>query len=97
MEIFQDGNKVVVRSELSGTQRGPFIGFPAKNRTMTIQTIDIHEFNDGKIIRTWHSKPPDQNTSLKLGETAARRSFCFRLTVQKDQMLWRTRNTLGTA
>jgi len=55
-EILQDGNKVVVRSELTGTQRGPFMGFPAKNRTMTIQTIDIHEFNDGKIIRTWHSE-----------------------------------------
>jgi hypothetical protein len=23
---------------------------------MTIQTIDIHELNDGKIIRTWHSE-----------------------------------------
>jgi len=40
-EILQDGNKVVVRSELTGTQRAPFMGFPAKNRTMTIQTIDI--------------------------------------------------------
>jgi steroid delta-isomerase-like uncharacterized protein len=56
VEILQDGNKVVVRSELTGTQRAPFMGFPAKNRTMTIQTIDIHEFNDGKIIRTWHSE-----------------------------------------
>jgi steroid delta-isomerase-like uncharacterized protein len=55
-EILQDGNKVIVRSELTGTQRGPFMGFPAKNRKMTIQTIDIHEFKDGKIIRTWHTE-----------------------------------------
>jgi steroid delta-isomerase-like uncharacterized protein len=55
-EILQDGNKVVVRSELTGTQRAPFMGFPAKNRRMTIQTIDIHEFKDGKILRTWHSE-----------------------------------------
>jgi steroid delta-isomerase-like uncharacterized protein len=55
-EILQDGNKVVVRSELTGTQRAQFMGFPAKNRRMAIQTIDIHEFEDGKIVRTWHSE-----------------------------------------
>jgi steroid delta-isomerase-like uncharacterized protein len=55
-EILRDGNKVVVRSELTGTHRGPFTGFPAKNRKVTIQTIDIHEFRDGRIIRTWHSE-----------------------------------------
>jgi steroid delta-isomerase-like uncharacterized protein len=55
-EILRDGNKVIVRSELTGTQQAPFMGFPAKNRAMSIQTIDIHEFKDGKIIRTWHTE-----------------------------------------
>jgi steroid delta-isomerase-like uncharacterized protein len=55
-EILRDGNKVVVRSELTGTHQAPFMGFAAKNRTVTIQTIDIHEFKDGRIIRTWHSE-----------------------------------------
>jgi steroid delta-isomerase-like uncharacterized protein len=55
-EILQDGNKVIVRSEITGTQRAPFMGFPAKNRKMTIQAIDIHEFKDGKIVRTWHTE-----------------------------------------
>lgn len=55
-EILRDGNKVMVRSELTGTQKAPFMGFPAKNRKVTIQTIDIHEFKDGRIIRTWHSE-----------------------------------------
>ena len=32
------------------------MGFPAKNRKVTIQTIDIHEFKYGRIIRTWHSE-----------------------------------------
>jgi len=49
-DILRDGNKVVVRSELTGTQKAPFMGFPTKNRKMTIQTIDIHEFKDGKIV-----------------------------------------------
>ena len=55
-EILQDGNKVIIRSEITGTQRGPFMGFPAKNRKMTIQAIDIHEVKDGKIVRTWHTE-----------------------------------------
>lgn len=55
-EVLQDGNKVIVRSEISGTQRNALMGFPAKNRRMAIQAIDIHEFKDGKILRTWHTE-----------------------------------------
>ena len=55
-EVLQDGNKVIVRSEIAGTQRNAFMGFPAKNRKMVIQAIDIHEFKDGKILRTWHTE-----------------------------------------
>jgi predicted ester cyclase len=55
-EVLQDGNKVVVRSEISGTQAQPFMGIPATNRKLIIQAIDIHEFKDGKIIRTWHTE-----------------------------------------
>ena len=53
-EILQDGSKVIVRSENSGTHQAAFMDFPAKNRKLTIQAIDIHEFKDGKIVRTWH-------------------------------------------
>jgi len=62
-EILQDGNKVIVRSEITGTQRETFMGFPAKNRTMTIQAVDIHEFKDQKIVRTWHTE--DWMTGLR--------------------------------
>ena len=55
-DILQDGDKVVVRADMTGTQRAAFLGFPSKNRTMTIQVVDIHEFNDGKIVRTWHTE-----------------------------------------
>ena len=55
-DILQDGNKVIVRSEISGTQKAPFMGSPSKNRKLLIQAIDIHEFKDGKIVRTWHSE-----------------------------------------
>ena len=55
-DVLQDGNKVIVRSKISGTHRGALMGFPAKNRKMSIQAIDIHEFKDGKIVRTWHTE-----------------------------------------
>jgi len=55
-DMIQDGNKVVVRSEITGTHKAAFIGFPAKNGKLAIQAIDIREFRDGKIARTWHSE-----------------------------------------
>ncbi len=62
-EILQDGNKVIVRSEITGTQEKAFRGFPSKNRKMAMQAVDIHEFKDGKIIRTWHTE--DWMTGLR--------------------------------
>ena len=56
LDMLQDGNKVTVRSEISGTHKSALMGFPAKGRKLAIQAIDIHEFRDGKIIRTWHSE-----------------------------------------
>ncbi len=55
-DVLQDGDKVIVRAEMTGTQRETFMGFPAKSRKMNIQVVDIHEFKDRKIVRTWHTE-----------------------------------------
>ena len=55
-DVLRDGSKVIVRSTISGTQRGTFAGIPARNRRLSIQAIDIHEFRNGKIVRTWHTE-----------------------------------------
>ena len=55
-DILQDGNKVVVRAAMEGTQKESFMHFPSKNRKMHIHVVDIHEFKDGKIVRTWHTE-----------------------------------------
>ena len=55
-DILQEGDKVVVRARMTGTQKEAFMGFPSKNRKMDIQVVDIHEFKDGKIVRTWHTE-----------------------------------------
>ena len=62
-DILQDGNKIVVRAEMAGTQKEAFIGFLSKGRKMAIQVVDIHEFKDGKIVRTWHTE--DWMTGLR--------------------------------
>jgi steroid delta-isomerase-like uncharacterized protein len=55
-DIIQEGQKVVVRSTITGTQAKEFKGFPSKNRRIRMQAIDIHEFKDGRIAHTWHSE-----------------------------------------
>jgi len=62
-DILQEGNKVVVRARMAGTQKEAFMGFPSKDRKLDIQVVDIHEFKDGKIIRTWHTE--DWMTGLR--------------------------------
>ncbi len=53
-DIIDAGDKVVVRSTLSGTQAAPFAGFASKGKAFSVMAIDIHQFKDGKVIKTWH-------------------------------------------
>jgi steroid delta-isomerase-like uncharacterized protein len=53
-DIIDAGDKVVVRSTLSGTQAAAFAGFPSKGKSFSVMAIDIHQFKDGKVIKTWH-------------------------------------------
>ena len=62
-DMLQDGDKVVVRSTIRGTHRGALFGMPAKGRRLSIQAIDIHQIQNGKIVRTWHTE--DWMTGLR--------------------------------
>ena len=62
-DVLQDGDKVVVRSTITGTHRGTLFGMPAKGRRLSIQAVDIHEIRNGKIVRTWHTE--DWMTGLR--------------------------------
>jgi predicted ester cyclase len=53
-DIIESGDKVVVRSTIEGTQAGDFAGFPSKGKPFKTMAIDIHQFKDGKVIKTWH-------------------------------------------
>ena len=54
-EIFNDGNKYIVRSLASGTPNGDFMGLPTDGtKSFSIMTIDIHTVIDGKITEVYH-------------------------------------------
>ena len=50
-----DGNKVVVRSVASGSPKGKFMGIELDGgKSFKIDTIDIHEIENGQIVRVHH-------------------------------------------
>lgn len=53
-DMHQDGDTVVVRSRATGTPVAPFFGVDGEGRSFDILTIDIHELEGGKIVRTYH-------------------------------------------
>jgi steroid delta-isomerase-like uncharacterized protein len=53
-DILESGDKVVVRSRITGTNKGEFMGMPATGKRIDIQAIDIVRFgNDGLAHEHW--------------------------------------------
>lgn len=52
--MHQEGDFVTVRSRATGTPTGPFFGVDGEGRGFDIMTIDIHELDDGVIVRSYH-------------------------------------------
>ncbi len=52
--MHEDGDFVTVRSRATGTPVDPLFGVDGEGRSFDILTIDIHELEDGKIIRIYH-------------------------------------------
>ena len=54
-EMFQDGNKVIVRSIATGSPKGEFMGLNLDgSRSFKIMTIDIHTVEDRRIKQVHH-------------------------------------------
>jgi len=53
-DVLVDGNRIIVRSEASGTPVGPFFGMAPTGKSFRIMTIDIHTIKDGKAITAHH-------------------------------------------
>jgi predicted ester cyclase len=52
-DIFGQGDQVVVRMVVSGTQEGPILGIPASGRHVQWDGVDIYRLSDGKISNIW--------------------------------------------
>lgn len=63
-ELVIGGNKVVVRSVASGSPKGNFMGLDLDgSKSFKIDTIDIHEVENGQIVRVYHLE--DWATAIK--------------------------------
>jgi predicted ester cyclase len=52
-DVVGQGDQVVIRQTLTGTQTGAIIGIPASGRTVTWDAIDLFVLRDGKISQIW--------------------------------------------
>ncbi len=50
-ETIAEGNKVMIRFTMSGTQTQPLMGIPATGKPIRVTAMNIYELRDGKIIR----------------------------------------------
>jgi predicted ester cyclase len=63
-DIATDGNKFVVRSLVSGTPNGDFMGTPTDGtKSFKIMSIDFHTVIDGKLTSVHHLE--DWGTAMK--------------------------------
>src|SRR5260370_6252406 len=52
-DIFGQGDQVVVRVVVSGTQEGPILGIPASGRHVQWDGVDVYRLSDGRISNIW--------------------------------------------
>jgi len=52
-DIFGQGNKIVVRLVVTGTQTGDLLGIPASGRPLRWDAVDVYQLKDGKISQEW--------------------------------------------
>jgi len=52
-DIFGQGDEVVVRLVVTGTQTGPLLGIPASGRAVRWDATDVYRLSGGKIAEEW--------------------------------------------
>lgn len=65
-EMIEEGNKIMVRFTMNGTNTGSFMGMPPTGKPISVTAMNIYEIADGKIIRE-HGLPDLFNMMLQLG------------------------------
>ena len=65
-EIIAEGDKVMIRFTMSGTQSNPFMNTPATGKKVKVTAMNIYEIKDDKIIRE-HGLPDLFSMLIQLG------------------------------
>lgn len=52
-DMVAEGDKVVTRLTISGTQHGAFMGIPATGKHAMVSDIEIFRITGGKAVETW--------------------------------------------
>jgi len=52
-DMVAEGDKVVIRATMTGTQEGELMGLPPSGKMLTMEAIAIRRFEDGKIVEEW--------------------------------------------
>jgi len=52
-DMLADGDKVVIRSTMTGTNKGKFMNMPATGKQIKVDGIDIVRIKDGKAVDHW--------------------------------------------
>ena len=54
LDVLVAGDRIIVRSQASGTPVAPFFGVPPSGKSFKIMAIDIHTIKDGKALTAHH-------------------------------------------
>ena len=65
-ETIAEGDKVMIRFTMRGTQTNPFMGMPATGKAVQVTAMNIYQLKDGKIVRE-HGLPDLFTMLLQLG------------------------------
>ena len=52
-DIVAEGDKVWLRSTITGTHTGEYLGFPPTGRKITMTGVNIYRIVDGKVVEGW--------------------------------------------
>ena len=52
-DMVAEGDKVVIRYTVQGTQKGAILGIPATGKHVSIKACDIYKIEGGKILEWW--------------------------------------------
>ncbi len=52
-DLIAEGDKIVARITVSGTQQGAFMGIPSTGKHVTISDIEIFRITNGKAVENW--------------------------------------------